>query len=121
MATLFPSFDRRSFIKWAAALPLLGQIAAQDLFGNVQGAIGKGPAENVYRRLGVRTLINCRGSWTYLSGSLELPEVRAAQLEAGKHYVDMMELQAGVGKRLAELTGAESGMVTSGAAAAMAF
>ena len=120
MATLFPSFDRRSFIKWAAALPLLGQIAAQDLFGNVQGAIGKGPAENVYRRLGVRTLINCRGSWTYLSGSLELPEVRAAQLEAGKHYVDMMELQAGVGKRLAELTGAESGMVTSGAAGAMA-
>ena len=120
MATLFPSFDRRTFMKWAAALPLLGQIAAQDLFGNVQEAIGKGPAENVYRRLGIRTLINCRGTWTYLSGSLELPEVRAAQLEAAKHFVVIVELQHAVGKRLAELTGAESGMVTSGAAGAMA-
>ena len=120
MANLITTFDRRNFMKWAAALPLLGQIAAQDLFGNVQEAVGKAPAENVYRRLGVKTLINCRGSWTYLSGSLELPEVRAAQLEAAKHYVDIRELQHGVGRRLAELTGAESGMVTSGAAGAMA-
>ena len=53
MANLISSFDRRAFMKWAAALPLLGQIAAQDLFGNVQEAMGKGPANNVYRRLGV--------------------------------------------------------------------
>ena len=120
MPPLLPSFGRRAFVKWAAALPLMGQIAAQDLFGNVQEAIGKGPGENVYHRLGVRTLINCRGTWTYLSGSLELPEVRAAQLEAAKYFVNIMELQQGVGRRLAELTGAEWGMVTSGAAAAMA-
>jgi L-seryl-tRNA(Ser) seleniumtransferase len=120
MANLISSFDRRAFMKWAAALPLLGQIAAQDLFGNVQEAMGKGPANNVYRRLGVRPLINCRGTWTYLSGSLELPEVRDAQLEAAKHFVNVIELQQGVGRRLAELTGAESGMVTSGAAGAMA-
>ena len=120
MTALSSASDRRSFMKWAAALPLLGQIAAQDLLGKLQGAVGKTPAENVYHRLGVRTLINCRGTWTYLSGSLELPEVRTAQLEAAKHFVDIMELQQAVGKRLAELTGAESGMVTSGAAAAMA-
>jgi L-seryl-tRNA(Ser) seleniumtransferase len=120
MSTLITPFDRRAFMKWAAALPLLGQIAAQDLFGNVQEAVGKGPANNVYRRLGVRTLINCRGTWTYLSGSLELPQVRAAQLEASKYFVNVMELQQGIGRRLAELTGAESGMVTSGAAGAMA-
>jgi L-seryl-tRNA(Ser) seleniumtransferase len=120
MAVLSSAFDRRTFMKWATALPLLGQIAAQDLYGKLQGAIGKAPAENVYHRLGVRTLINCRGTWTYLSGSLELPEVRAAQLEAAKHFVDIMELQHAVGRRLAELTGAESGMVTSGAAGAMA-
>ena len=107
-------------MKWVAALPLMGQIAAQDLFANVQGAVGKAPAGNVYRRLGVRPLINCRGTWTYLSGSLELPEVRAAQVEAAKHFVVIVELQHAVGKRLAELTGAESGMVTSGAAGAMA-
>ena len=107
-------------MKWAAALPLLGQIAAQDLLGSVQETVGKAPAENVYKRLGVRTVINCRGTWTYLSGSLELPEVRAAQLEAAKHFVVVVELQQAVGRRLAELSGAESGMVTSGAAGAMA-
>ena len=120
MATPFSPFDRRTFMKWGVALPLLGRIAAQDLFGKVQGAIGKPSAENVYRRLGVRTIINCRGTWTYLSGSLELPEVRAAQLEAAKRFVDITELQHAVGRRLAEVTGAESGMVTSGAAGAMA-
>ncbi len=120
MAAVSSSFDRRTFIRWAAALPLLGQIAVQDLFGKAREAVGKASAEHVYRRLGVRTLINCRGTWTYLSGSLELPEVRAAQLEAAKHFVDILELQHAVGKRLAELTGAESGMVTSGAAGAMA-
>ena len=35
-----------------------------------------GPEENVYSRLGVKTVINCRGTWTYLSGSLQFPEVR---------------------------------------------
>ncbi len=120
MAAVSSSFDRRTFMKWATALPLLGQIAVQDLFGKVRATLGKAPSEHVYRRLGVRPLINCRGTWTYLSGSLELPEVRAAQLEAAMHFVDIMELQHAVGKRLAELTGAESGMVTSGAAGAMA-
>ncbi len=120
MANLITSFDRRNFMKWAAALPLMSQIAARDLFANVQGAIGKPPSDNVYRRLGVRPCINCRGTWTFLSGSLELPEVRAAQVEAAKHFVVVVELQQAVGRRLAEITGAESGMVTSGAAGAMA-
>ena len=112
--------DRRTFMKWAAALPLLGQIAAQDLLGKAKEAVGKAPARNVYERLGLRTFINCRGSWTYLSGSLEMPEVRAAQVEAAEHFVNMFELQHAVGKRLHKSTGAESGMITSGAAGAMA-
>lgn len=114
------STDRRAFMKWAAALPLLGQIAAQDLLGKTKEAMGRTPTGNVYERLGIRTLINCRGTWTYLSGSLELPEVRAAQVEAAKYFVNVIELQHAVGKRLHEITGAESGMVTSGAAGAMA-
>src|SRR5436309_12352297 len=80
----------------------------------------RSPKENVYTRIGVRPLINARGTWTYLSGSLELPEVRQAKQEAALHFVDMFELQRGVGRRLAELSGAESGMVTSGAAGALA-
>ncbi len=55
-----------------------------------------------------------------MSGSLALPEVRQAMDYAARHFVDIFELQRAVGRRLAELSGAESGMVTSGAAAAMA-
>ena len=73
-------------------------------------------ADNVYSRLGVKTVINCRGTWTYLSGSLQFPEVRAAQTEASHYFVNMVELQRAAGRRLAELTGAESGLITSGAA-----
>ncbi len=112
--------SRRSFMKWMAAAPLLTQIAARDLYAQAATAVGKDPRQNVYTRLGVKTVINCRGTWTYLSGSLEFPEVRQAQVEAADHFVNMMELQRAVGRRLAELTGAESGMITSGAAGAMA-
>jgi len=114
------SSSRRTFMKLAAAAPLLSQIAARNLYAQAATAIGKDPRQNVYTRLGVKTVINCRGTWTYLSGSLEFPEVRQAQVEAGQHFVNMLDLQRGAGRRLAELTGAESGMVTSGAAGAMA-
>ena len=112
--------SRRSFMKLMAAAPLLGQIAARDLYAQAATAIGKNPHQNVYSRLGVKTVINCRGTWTYLSGSLEFPEVRQAQAEAAQHFVNMLDLQRAVGRRLSELTGAESGIITSGAAGAMA-
>jgi L-seryl-tRNA(Ser) seleniumtransferase len=107
-------------MKLMAAAPLLGQIAARDLYAQAATAIGKNPHQNVYSRLGVKTVINCRGTWTYLSGSLEFPEVRQAQAEAAQHFVNMLDLQRAVGRRLSELTGAESGIITSGAAGAMA-
>lgn len=110
---------RRTILKWAAAAPVFGAIAADAFWQLAKGAVAK-TAPNVYTRIGVRPFINARGTWTYLSGSLELPEVRAAKQEASKHFVDIFELQRAAGKRLAELSGAESGMVTSGAAGAMA-
>src|SRR3954466_9701274 len=112
--------SRRSFVKLLAATPLLTQIAARDLYAQAASAVGRDPRQNIYSRLGVKTVINCRGTWTYLSGSLEFPEVRQAQMEASNYFVNMFDLQRGVGRRLAELTGAESGIVTSGAAGAMA-
>ena len=111
--------SRRSFIKLLAAAPLLSQIAARELYAQAATAVGKDPRQNIYTRLGVNTVINCRGTWTYLSGSLEFPEVRQAQVEAAQHFVNMFDLQRAVGRRLSELTGAESGIVTSGAAGAM--
>src|SRR5580765_814703 len=112
--------SRRSFVKLLAATPLLTQIAARDLYAQAASAMGRDPRQNVYTRLGVKTVINCRGTWTYLSGSLEFPEVRQAQLDAAQHFVNVIDLQRAVGRRLSELTGAESGMITSGAAGAMA-
>ena len=112
-------FDRREFLKWAGAMPLFGTIAADSFLQRAKAAVGK-PASNIYTSIGVRPFINARGTWTYLSGSLELPEVRAAKQEAAKHFVDIFELQRAAGKRLAELSGAESGMVASGAAGAIA-
>jgi uncharacterized pyridoxal phosphate-dependent enzyme len=112
--------SRRSFVKLLAAAPLLTQIAARELYAQAATAVGKDPRQNVYSRLGVKTVINCRGTWTYLSGSLEFPAVQHAQAEAALHFVNMFDLQHGVGRKLAELTGAESGIVTSGAAGAMA-
>jgi uncharacterized pyridoxal phosphate-dependent enzyme len=112
--------SRRSFVKLVAAAPLLSQIAVRELYAQAATAVGKDPRQNIYTRLGVKTVINCRGTWTYLSGSLEFPEVQRAQAEAALHFVNMFDLQHAVGRRLSELTGAESGMVTSGAAGAMA-
>lgn len=113
-------FSRRNFIRYTAAVPLLSQIAARSVIASAASAFGKSRHENVYSRLGVKTVINCRGTWTYLSGSLEFPEVQAAQREAAEYFVNMFELQHAASRRLAELTGAEAGMVTSGAAGAMA-
>ena len=77
------------------------------------------PGPDVYQSIGVRPLINARGTFTIISGSLMLPEVRAAMDAAAKHYVHLDELAEAVGARLAALTGAEWGLVTSGCAAAL--
>src|SRR6266576_3791168 len=76
--SFMPDFSRRGFIRLAAAAPLLGQLAAKNVLASAASALGKDSRQNVYTRLGVKTIINCRGTWTYLSGSLEFPEVRAA-------------------------------------------
>jgi uncharacterized pyridoxal phosphate-dependent enzyme len=118
--TIARESSRRGFVKMLVASPLLAQLAARDLYAKSTMAIGLPLRENVYTRLGVKTVINCRGTWTYLSGSLQFPEVRAAQNEASHYFVNMVELQTAAGRKLAALTGAESGLITTGAAGAMA-
>jgi uncharacterized pyridoxal phosphate-dependent enzyme len=74
---------------------------------------------NIYEKIGVRPLVNAKGTYTIISGSLSLPEVKQAMEEAGKHYVNMDELMVAVGAKLAAITGAEWGIVTTGCAAAI--
>jgi uncharacterized pyridoxal phosphate-dependent enzyme len=76
-------------------------------------------APNLYEKIGVRPLVNAKGTYTIISGSLSLPEVKQAMEEAGRHYVQMDELMEAVGARLAKITGADWGIVTAGCAAAI--
>jgi L-seryl-tRNA(Ser) seleniumtransferase len=93
--------------------------AAAGLTGESSSGATRSSSSNVYEAIGVRPLINCKGTYTIISGSQSLPEVKRAMEEASRHYVDLDELMEGVGKRLAQLTGAEWGIVTAGCAAAM--
>ena len=101
--------NRRSFVKLLAAAPLLSQIAARGLYAQAATAIGKDPRQNVYTRLGVKTVINCRGTWTYLSGSLEFPEVRQAQLEASELFRQHAGPAAGGGQAIVGVDGRRIG------------
>jgi D-glucosaminate-6-phosphate ammonia-lyase len=83
-----------------------------------QGARGR-TARSIYESIGVRPLINARGTVTIVGATRTLPEVKAAMEAAAREYVQLDELMAGVSKRLAQLTGAEWGIVTSGASAAL--
>ena len=74
---------------------------------------------SIYRALGVEPVINCRGTFTIIGGSVERPEVLAAYKEASRHFVQYDELAEGVGRRLAEITGAEWGMIPDGCAAGL--
>jgi L-seryl-tRNA(Ser) seleniumtransferase len=56
----------------------------------------------VYERLGVRPVINARGMNTMAGGSLMPPDVLAALAEAATAFVDMAELNARAGERIAE-------------------
>jgi uncharacterized pyridoxal phosphate-dependent enzyme len=96
----------------AAAAPSTAAGAAAASTGLRAGA-------DIYQSIGVRPLINARGTFTIISGSTMLPEVRAAMDAAAQRYVHLDELTEAVGARLAVLTGAEWGMVSNGCSAAL--
>lgn len=73
----------------------------------------------IYDELGVQPVINAAATLTRLGGSRMDPEVLAAMNEAAASFVHIDELQASAGKVIAEITGAESGYVVTGAAAGL--
>ena len=83
---------------------------------------GFGASGNVYKELGVPTVINGEGTMTVLGGSLMRPEVEAVMAQAGRHFVSIADLEVAAGQRIAEMLKLPEGyavIVTSGAAAAM--
>jgi len=56
---------------------------------------------SIYRKLGVKPVINAWATVTTLGGSLMLPEVVEAMNEAAKAFVDMEELHRRAGEIIA--------------------
>src|SRR5436309_9667526 len=114
---------RRDLLKSSSLLALSGVVPARtisdEVFLSEEGSHNLDVGPSIYESIGVRPIINCKGTFTIISGSQSLPEVKRAMEEASRYYVEIDELMEGVGKRLAELTQAEWGIVTAGCAAAM--
>jgi len=115
---------RRDILKGLSILPL-GAASAFPA-GRVLAGSGippfKGPSiygSEPFQSIGVEPIINCMGTYTIIGGSRERDAVRAAMDAAAKNFVQYDELAEGIGKRLAEITHAEWGMISSGSAAGM--
>src|SRR5579885_2761048 len=61
----------------------------------------RGDGPEVYTRLGVRPFINCTSTYTINGGSALLPEVVEAIRQASHYHVNIDELMAAVGERIA--------------------
>ena len=121
------TWNRRGFLGTVAAI-VASAFAPRKLFSRVGTAAesatvsGFGQSGNPYEELGVTTVINCEGTMTMLGGSFLRPELEAVMAMAGRHFVNIPELEVAAGKRITELLKLPDGytaLVTSGAAAAI--
>jgi D-glucosaminate-6-phosphate ammonia-lyase len=105
----------------AAAAPLTSAAAFGQSSTKAQ-LIAKGtPTDNLYTQIGVRPILNARGTFTIITGSISLPEVKQAMFEASQYFVQLDELMAAVGAEIAGHMGAPSAIVTCGCEAAIAL
>ena len=72
-----------------------------------------------YRDLGLKPIINACGTVTRLGGAPMSQAVLDAFRDAASEWVPLEQLQAAASRRIAEITGAEAGLVTAGSAAAL--
>jgi uncharacterized pyridoxal phosphate-dependent enzyme len=122
------AWNRRSFLGTlgmvAGSMIPVSMLTPKKLFAAKANAkvSGFGQSGNPYEELGVTTVINCEGTMTMLGGSILRPELEAVMAQAGRHFVNMPELEVAAGKRIAEMLKLPDGytaLVTSGAAAAI--
>ncbi|MES2220912.1 MAG: aminotransferase class V-fold PLP-dependent enzyme [Acidobacteriota bacterium] len=121
--------NRRAFLHAIAVLSAstIGRkamaAAGPDKRASWSGKItGLGESGNVYEELGLTTVINGQGTMTYLGGSLMRPEAEAVMKLASLHFVNINDLEATAGKRIAEMLKLPQGysaLITSGAASAI--
>jgi seryl-tRNA(Sec) selenium transferase len=116
---LFGKWSRRDLLKSSGAVAgIIAPVAAAAAPMALPAPTGTAK-DNLFTRIGVRPLINGRGTYTIISGSRSLPEVKQAMFEASHYYVQMDEMMDGIGAELGRLMGGEWGIVTNGAESAI--
>lgn len=70
-------------------------------------------------QLGITPILNASGAVTRLGGAPMPDQVLDAFRAAATEWAPLEQLQAAAGRRIAELTGTEAGLVTAGSAAAL--
>lgn len=70
----------------------------------------------VFDELGLQPVIHAAGTITSYGGSAPRPEVMEAMALASQSFIGLQELNEKVGEYIAQITGAEAGLVVSGAA-----
>ena len=117
---LFGKWSRRDLLKSSGAVAgAIAPVAAMGAPAMALPAHTGTAKDNLFTRIGVRPLINGRGTYTIISGSRSLPEVKQAMFEASHYYVQMDEMMNGIGAELGRLMGGEWGIVTNGAESAI--
>ena len=112
------TLSRRALFQGGGALAAAGLASSgTPLAASPAGKLSLGA--DLYESIGARPVINATGPITRFGGSIILPEVREAMSQASRRFVVIDELMDAVGERLAEITGAEFAIVTSGCAAAL--
>ncbi len=110
------STSRRNFLTTAGAM------AAGSACSNAaseSGPAGRAGLPDVYGNLGIRPVINGRGTVTILGGTVMPPEVVDAMVAASKHYIHFPELQLKAAEHIAKLIGEPGCAISCGAAAAI--
>jgi len=109
---------RRDIIKGLTLLPLAGGMGSAIPLQSVLAApVAEKP--DLFKELGVDRIINARGNYTYLGGSIMLPEVIEALNATSQDFASLYEIEDKVGAKIAEMLHVEAAMVTAGAACAL--
>lgn len=126
-------WSRRQVLKQSGILSALGaatSVSPLNLFAETQSPKATRPStlvrqgtekDNLFTQIGVRPIINGHGTFTIISGSRSLPQVKQAMFEASHYFVHLDELMDAVGKEIGQLMGAEWGIATTGCEAAIAL
>jgi uncharacterized pyridoxal phosphate-dependent enzyme len=125
--------SRREVLKQSGMLTAISAAAAVSPLSANAAALANPPqtprrtalegldSNNLFTRIGVRPILNARGTFTIITGSRSLPQVKQAMLEASHYYVHLDELMPAVGAEISRLMGSEAAMVTTGCEAAIAL